>query len=331
MPSSDLAYKALYTALETKSRAYQRDPASPQLHDDIFVETNGSTSSIVYMFIARSTTTLLGSREPHIQRCGVFANVDKRAATARASAINPRGRDHSSVLPALALFPTSAAIRHRRTTKVITSLRLDVTVSRGCFTPAARSGQARGAIADRRAAMRPPGLRAPAARRNPGCSARLRAASSLRATAKNSASFHARGIHHRRLHRHRRMRCCFANAAGTAAQRRSSAVSSGGVPSAEPFACRACGRLVQRDVARTRDHPGLRPREAPDAEHGSPAASCRARSRRGAQQSGRRGGGAIGGWADQRDGRPVVFAAGTAGTPCAAIVTHLSVSSSHAT
>lgn len=106
MPSSDLAYKALYTALETKSRAYQRDPASAQLHDDIFVETNGSTSSIVYMFIARSTTTLLGSREPHVQRCGVFANVDKRAATApRIDTINPADvTSFFESLPALALF-----------------------------------------------------------------------------------------------------------------------------------------------------------------------------------------------------------------------------------
>jgi hypothetical protein len=87
MPSSDLAYKALYTALDTRSRGLQRphpqrpDTMAPQLHDDVFVETSGPTSAVVYMFIVRSTSTLLGA-EPMLHRYGVFANVDKRAASA---------------------------------------------------------------------------------------------------------------------------------------------------------------------------------------------------------------------------------------------------------
>jgi hypothetical protein len=73
MPSSDLAYKALYTALDARSK--RADVA--QLHADVFVETSGPSSTTTYMFLARTTTT--GATAQHF---GVFANVDKRAATA---------------------------------------------------------------------------------------------------------------------------------------------------------------------------------------------------------------------------------------------------------
>jgi hypothetical protein len=63
MPSSDLAYKALHAAL---ARKLERG-------DDVFVEASGPTSTTVYMFMVRTTPT---------QQAGVFANVDKRAATA---------------------------------------------------------------------------------------------------------------------------------------------------------------------------------------------------------------------------------------------------------
>jgi hypothetical protein len=81
MPSSDLAYKAMYAALETRSRTITRPTAeTPQFHDDVFVETTGASSSNMYMFIVRSTTTLTAA--PQLHRYGVFANVDRRAASA---------------------------------------------------------------------------------------------------------------------------------------------------------------------------------------------------------------------------------------------------------
>ncbi|MEO8706351.1 MAG: hypothetical protein ABI867_40350 [Kofleriaceae bacterium] len=79
MPSSDLAYKAMYAALDARGRTITRAaPDVAQLHEDVFVETSGPTSSIVYMFIVRSTTTV--TVPPQLYRYGVFANVDKRAA-----------------------------------------------------------------------------------------------------------------------------------------------------------------------------------------------------------------------------------------------------------
>jgi hypothetical protein len=111
MPSSDLAYKALYAALEARSRTIPRtNPRTtatlgeaPQFHDDVFVETSGTSSTNVYMFIVRSTTTMRA--EPVLHRYGVFANVDKRAASA--PRIDPIVPDDASqflqALPAVAL------------------------------------------------------------------------------------------------------------------------------------------------------------------------------------------------------------------------------------
>lgn len=65
MPSSELAYKALYAALEARPGARGRA-------NDLFVETTGPTTASSYMFIVRSAVTT----------CGVFAHVDKRCATA---------------------------------------------------------------------------------------------------------------------------------------------------------------------------------------------------------------------------------------------------------
>ncbi|HEU0032306.1 MAG TPA: hypothetical protein VFQ53_16860 [Kofleriaceae bacterium] len=87
MPSSDLAYRALYSALDQKTKALQRphparpEIACPQLHDDVFVETGGVLATHVYMFLVRATTTFLPDQTLH-HRYGVFANVDKRCATA---------------------------------------------------------------------------------------------------------------------------------------------------------------------------------------------------------------------------------------------------------
>jgi hypothetical protein len=70
MPSSELAYKALYVALETRWKSVAR-PAG--YYDDVFVETSGPTSAGSFMLITRA----IGS-----SRIGVFASVDKRCATA---------------------------------------------------------------------------------------------------------------------------------------------------------------------------------------------------------------------------------------------------------
>jgi len=77
MPSSELAYKTLYTTLDTRTRASTQPGATPAVgtataHDDVFVETSGPTAATSYMFIVRASQT------PQ----GVFAHVDKRAATA---------------------------------------------------------------------------------------------------------------------------------------------------------------------------------------------------------------------------------------------------------
>jgi hypothetical protein len=114
MPSSDLAYKALYAALDTKSRSLQRVPSRPdtvpQQHDDVFVEASGPTSAIVYMFIVRSTTTYAGG-EVLLHRYGVFANVDKRAASApRIDNVTPDdANEFLEALPALSLRSDSDA------------------------------------------------------------------------------------------------------------------------------------------------------------------------------------------------------------------------------
>ena len=105
MPSSDLAYRALYTALDTKSRALQRqNPHRPdttclQLHHDVFAETSRGTAAVVYMFIVRSTSTLLPEgdhrrRAPHratrrsvrsCARCYARAAIGLRGRAASAS------------------------------------------------------------------------------------------------------------------------------------------------------------------------------------------------------------------------------------------------------
>jgi hypothetical protein len=100
MPSSDLAYKALYAALDAKSK--RTDAA--QLHADVFVETSGPSSTTTYMLIARSTTT--GATT---QRFGVFANVDKRAASApRVDSIPPADvAEFLAALPPISLVAPS--------------------------------------------------------------------------------------------------------------------------------------------------------------------------------------------------------------------------------
>jgi hypothetical protein len=91
MPSSDLAYKALHAALDARSKR----PEVAQAHADVFVETSGASSTHTYMIMVRTTTTGAAT-----QRFGVFANVDKRAASApRVDSIPPA--DVAELLAAL--------------------------------------------------------------------------------------------------------------------------------------------------------------------------------------------------------------------------------------
>ena len=90
MPSSELAYKTLYAALEARPGARSRGA------NDIFVETNGPTAATCFMFIVRAAS-------PHA--IGVFAHVDKRCATA--PRVDPIDGDTAdaflAALPALTL------------------------------------------------------------------------------------------------------------------------------------------------------------------------------------------------------------------------------------
>src|SRR4029079_10404390 len=92
MPSSELAYKALYAALEARPGARGRA-------NDVFVETTGPTTATSYMFIVRAGAGAIG----------VFANVDKRCATA--PRVDPIAAETCAAfiaaLPELALAPGS--------------------------------------------------------------------------------------------------------------------------------------------------------------------------------------------------------------------------------
>jgi hypothetical protein len=84
MPSSELAYKALHTALETRSKNLLAGRDVPHAHADVFVETGAAMTQHSLMLIVRSTMLYTGDGDttaPHL-RHGVFARIDKRCATA---------------------------------------------------------------------------------------------------------------------------------------------------------------------------------------------------------------------------------------------------------
>jgi hypothetical protein len=107
MPSSDLAFRTLYAAIDARAKV------AP--FTDIFVETGGAAATHTMMFMFRATPQA---------RFGMFSRVDKRCATApRVSPISTElVAGFLAELPALSLAPI--AIHTQIQTGVVYEVRI---------------------------------------------------------------------------------------------------------------------------------------------------------------------------------------------------------------